>query len=253
MSLIKKIAYTKLGVWFRNITGLRPVGINTYNLSENYSISDAFFWRTNDGFKTIFKFSDLLKIFFKLDQSIVQIILYDKDYKFIKEFQINSIDISNEFIIDKSFLNGLSDYGIFYIFHKTKKKFNNSIRNSCYTGYSYNNSIFSFIHGNVPVTYQMYDKPGFVSNIISKSLFKNQTYKIQNYFENFSRSEIFLNNPTNKIINFNLNGVNHFLNSNCSKIIDISNFHEIELISNCYFLRPLIINYKNNFFDIYHG
>ena len=99
----------------------------------------------------------------------------------------------------------------------------------------------------------MYDKPGFVSNIISKSLFKNQTYKIQNYFENFSRSEIFLNNPTNKIINFNLNGVNHFLNSNCSKIIDISNFHEIELISNCYFLRPLIINYKNNFFDIYHG
>ena len=68
MSLIKKIAYTKLGVWFRNITGLRPVGINTYNLSENYSISDAFFWRTNDGFKTIFKFSDLLKIFFKLDQ-----------------------------------------------------------------------------------------------------------------------------------------------------------------------------------------
>jgi hypothetical protein len=253
MSLIKKIAYTKLGVWIRNITGFRPVGINTSNLSENCSISDAFFWRTSDCFKTIFKFSDLLKIFFKSDQSTVQIIFYDKDYKFIKELLINSIDISNELIIDKSFLNGLSDYGIFYVFHKTKRKLNNSIRNSCYTGYSYNNSIFSFIHGNVPVAYQKYNQPGFASNIVSKSLFKNQTYKIQNHFENFSKSEIFINNPTDKIINFNLNSLNYSLNSNCSKIIDISNFHEIELISNCYFLRPLIINYKNNFFDIYHG
>ena len=253
MSLIKKIAYTKFGVWLRNIIGFKPVGINTSNLSENYSISDAFFWRTNDGFKTIFKFSDLLKIFFKLDQSRVQIIFYDKNYKFIKEFEINSLDISNEFIIDKSFLGGLSDYGIFYIFHKTKKKFNNSVRNSCYTGYSYNSSIFSFIHGNIPVTYQMYDRTNFESNIVSKSLFKNQTYKIQNYFDNFSKSEIFLNNPTNKKINFNLNGLKYFLNSNCSKIIDVSNFQEIELISDCYFLRPLIMNYKNNFFDIYHG
>lgn len=253
MSLIKKIGYTKLGILIRNLSGFKPVGINTTNLSENYSISDAFFWRTNDGFKTIFKFSDLLKIFFKSNMSTVQIIFYDKDYNFIKELIINSIDISNEFIIDQPFFNGLSDYGIFYIFHKTNEKFNNSIRNSCYTGYSYNNSIFSFIHGNVPVAYQRYDRPGFTSNIVSKSMFKNQTYKIQNYFENFSKSEIFINNPTNKLINFKLNESNYFLNPNCSKIIDISHSHEIELISNCYFLRPIIINYKNNFFDIYHG
>ena len=62
-SFIKKIAKSNLSIKLRNITGLRPYIINTNFLKQNFSISDGFPWRTDNNFKTIFKYSDLLKIF----------------------------------------------------------------------------------------------------------------------------------------------------------------------------------------------
>jgi hypothetical protein len=43
------------------------------------------------------------------------------------------------------------------------------------------------------------------------------------------------------------------LNGMCGKIIDISKVDEVEIISNCYFFRPIIFNYKNNYLDVHHG
>ena len=43
------------------------------------------------------------------------------------------------------------------------------------------------------------------------------------------------------------------LESCCSKIINVNNNELIEIVSNCYLLRPIIFNYKKQFMDVYHG
>ena len=45
-----------------------------------------------------------------------------KNNNFIKKKIINNLKLSNELIIDKSFLDGIEDYGVFYVFHKPQKK-----------------------------------------------------------------------------------------------------------------------------------
>ena len=50
--------------------------------------------------------------------------------------QILNIELSNKLVIDRNFLDGLEDFGVFYIFHRSKLNINSIIRNSCYTGYS---------------------------------------------------------------------------------------------------------------------
>ena len=40
----------------------------------------------------------------------------------MKKIKLKDIDLSNKLIIDKNILNGLEDYGIFFIYHKSSKK-----------------------------------------------------------------------------------------------------------------------------------
>ena len=121
------------------------------DFSENYSISDNFIWRTDRDFKTIFKFSNLLKFFYNENISLVDIFFYNKGSKLIKEIIDININELNSLIIDRDFMNGIEGYGEFNIFHKSKKENNFSIRNSCYTGFSYKNRQYSYVHGNIPV------------------------------------------------------------------------------------------------------
>ena len=86
-SLIKKIAKFKLVTKLRDGFGIRPLIFNTNNLNENVSISDAFIWRTDNSYKTIFKYSDLLKIFFKQGTQEVEIIFYDYQNLLVNDIQ----------------------------------------------------------------------------------------------------------------------------------------------------------------------
>ena len=61
-SLLKKIAQNKIAVIIRNFLGIKPVILNSINIKENYSISDAFIWRTDNNYKTVFKYSNLLNL-----------------------------------------------------------------------------------------------------------------------------------------------------------------------------------------------
>ena len=44
-----------------------------------------FFWRTDNQFKTIFKYTDIFKLFFNDPTSKAEIIFYDKSNKFLKK------------------------------------------------------------------------------------------------------------------------------------------------------------------------
>ena len=108
-----------------------------------------FFWRVDNNFKTIFKYSDLLGIFYKKKSSKIKIIFYDKNFNLINTHELNEFDNHNYLMIDQNFINLEEGYGSFYIFHEYSNSLNVLIRNSCYTGYSYKNSIPSFVHGNL--------------------------------------------------------------------------------------------------------
>ena len=68
-----------------------------------------------------------------------------------------------------------------------------------------------------------------------------------------TKSELFFANPTSKKITFNINNKNYFLKRGCSILIDVTEHNQIDIKSNCMFLRPTIFNYKNEYIDVYHG
>ena len=41
--------------------------------------------------------------------------------------------------------------------------------------------------------------------------------------------------------------------NNSETWLDISNEDEITILSNCCYLRPLVFNYRGNYFDVYHA
>lgn len=59
MKILNKITQSKFGVKFRNSIKFRQIIVNLRNKENNYSISDAFPWRTDNNFKTFFRFLNI--------------------------------------------------------------------------------------------------------------------------------------------------------------------------------------------------
>ena len=128
------------------------------------------------------------------------------------------------------------------------------ISNRCYVGYSKNNNLYSFVHGNTYAksdNIEMHNK--LKSHDIIKTSLNRQKYKIQNYFKDFTKTELFFANPTENNIDINIDNKKYYLEKRQSLILEVSNMNSIIFNSNCLYLRPIIFNYKNNYFDVYHG
>ena len=255
-SLIKKIVRSDFGIKLRNTIGIRPLSLSA-GINKKFrftSISDAFPWRTDNGYKTTFKYADILGLFYKIEDSYVELVFYSKDNNFIKKIIINQLNYSNELLIDKDFLNGTEGYGVFYIFHRSDSYCGDDlvISNRCYVGFSIEDSLSSFVHGNCLVRYQTLDGKYDGSDMV-KSSFINKLYRIQNSFVDFTKSELFFVNPTSKKIDFSIGNNRYNLEKNCSILIDVSGKEDISILSRCLFLRPIIFNYKDDFFDVYHA
>ena len=115
-SLVKNITLSSIGITLRNSLKFRPVPISTRTF-EASSISDAFAWRTDNNFTTIFKYSDILNIFYKVKDSWIEIHFFSKENKLIKKKKYYNLDLSNEIEINSDYLNGIESYGVFYIHH----------------------------------------------------------------------------------------------------------------------------------------
>jgi hypothetical protein len=252
--LIRKFANSDLGAKLRNAINYKPSPIIIDKHLNSGSISDAFLWRTDNGYQTTFKYSDLLGLFYKIEDSYVVIAFYSKDNNLLKKIIINKLNFSNELLIDKDFLNGLEGYGVFYIFHRSDSYSGGDllISNRCYLGFSLEGRLSSFVHGNLYAKYQSLDGINEGSDMVANSFFKNK-YKIQNLFTNFTKSELFFVNPLSKKIKFSIGSDNYSLDKNCSTLIDISDKQNIIIISKCLFLRPIIFNYKDDYYDVYHA
>ena len=256
-SLIKILVNTNIGIFLRNNLNFKPVGLKLFEKDYPTSVSDAFPWRTDNGYKTKFKYSDILNLFYKVENSWAEFHFYSKKNELIKIDKINKLQLSNELEIDSKYLNNLEDYGVFYIYHFSKDvtNFNQQdiISNRCYLGYSKNNNLYSFVHGNTFAKFANISSNKEIStNIVKTSLFKNQKYTIQKYFKDFDLNELFFINPTDKVINFSIGSKNYKLNPNFALQLDISS-HIISIKSNCMFLRPTIFSYKGQYMDVHHS
>ena len=244
-SLIKRAANSLIGVKLRNFVGFRPVIYSTqYKKYRSISISDAFPWRTDHGYKTTFKYADILGLFYKIEDSYVELDFYSNDNNFIKKIIINQLNYSNELLIDKDFLNGIEGYGVFYILHLSDCSYTDDlvISNRCYVGFSIKDSLNSFVHGNGYVKYQSLDGKYDGSGMVLSSFLKN-LYRIQNSFLEFTKSELFFVNPTSKKINFSIGSSQYSLEKGCSILIDV-----ISSLSFQYIPEHLIIFYFYLFF-----
>jgi hypothetical protein len=253
---MKKFFKNKFFLNLRNLFGIKPSYFNINNLDENKSISDAFFWRVDHNFSTIFRYTDLTKYFLN-ENSELTLVFFDNKNNFINKVNIsNESMISGEFNIDSYLLNNESCYGTFYVFHKINKKIGISIRQSCYTGYSFKKNLNSFVHGNIPVAINNLYKPNAKNTygLAGYNLFINKTYRVQNYLGDYDNVEIMLMNPCNKKITIETNSSKFNLNIGESKILEMNNLKKsIALKSRCYLLRPIIFAYKNDFLDVFHG
>ena len=77
-SLIKFIANSEFGVRLRNTLNIKPQIYNK-NIPKTSSVSDSFVWRTDKSFKTIFKFSDILDLFYNVKNSYVELSFFNKE------------------------------------------------------------------------------------------------------------------------------------------------------------------------------
>lgn len=262
MKLLKKIKNNKISINLRNLLSIKSVDMSLNSIHESSSCSDTFCWRTDNGYETVVKFSDILKLFY--DQtSLIVVDIYNHQNKHIKNVSLKNPKISNSILISKKNLNGLEDFGYFTIHHYSKKITANEkiiISNRCYVGYSYKNSLPSFVHGNAIASHSNINvrsnnnKFYKEKKIIQISPILNQNYKVQNNFNFYDKVEVFLSNPTDQLIKFNLEKKNYNLENGRSLILKISNKNEIMIKSNCLFLRPIIFCYKSKkYIDVYHG
>ena len=254
-SSINKIISSELITTIRNSLNIKSIKINKYYSNQSLSITDAFLFRTDANFKTIFRFSDIPKIYHHINDSTVEIIFYNYKNELIKKIDIDNIKKVNELIIDKKFLDNVETYGHFYFFHKIKNIKSKKIllSNRCYLGFSKNGKNQSFVHGNSFVKGKNFENGDIVSNFVKKSFFQNHKYYIQENFSDIDKVELFINNPTNKKIKFIINNINHILMPDNDTKIELSNIEKIEIHSNCTLLRPIIFTFKDEYYDVHHA
>ena len=116
-SLIKPYYNSPTGVKIRNKIGFRIVPIFLPEHLQSYPVSDAFPWRTDKGYKTYFRFSDILNNFYNIDSNDVMFIFYNNKGDVLKEFVESNIENINELVIDKDFISSEQEFGNFSIFH----------------------------------------------------------------------------------------------------------------------------------------
>ena len=256
-SLIKKIVNKGIIKSFRNFLKIKPVMFSYPNHNFPCYVSDCFIWRTDQNYKTVFKYSDILYLFEEDINSYYEIHFYTKRNKFIKKVKLENINISNEILINDNFLK-TKDYGLFYFYQYSdiKKNSKTLYSNRCYRGYSKDNNLNSFVHGNTMANYEPINLKNNVKekkNMINTSIFQNYKYSIQNSYLNYDKLELVFSNPTTKKIKFRIKEDQYILDARECKIIEIRDKRKIDIYSNCLFLRPTVFAYKNNYLDVHHS
>ncbi len=251
----------------RNKLLLRP-SIYLKPKSKDLSVSDFFFWNSKNNFRTKIYITNLAsQILPDIKQDdFIKIIIYESNGIQIDEIdmKLKAFETREFFFDDKKYLN---KYGSFFIFHKFKNM-GDLIRNGChiaergYTGYKKDDGVWNFVHGNHYSASLLSN--GKIQSLLSTSLFKSN-YRMQVSFVDSYKSELILNNPSDKNSYFDflyfdtdmkqIDKESLKLKGKNTKIYKLSKkkFKYLEIESNIIFCRPLVLKHYNTYFDIFHA
>jgi len=85
-SLVDKLKNNRVVKFLRNKFSINPIFIDTSKINSSGIISDSFIWRTDSGFETVFKFSDMPKIFLQKNDTKAEMLFYDSENNFLKKY-----------------------------------------------------------------------------------------------------------------------------------------------------------------------
>lgn len=228
------------------------------NSNYNYTSSDSFFWRTDNGYTTIFRYSDIAKKYLNSDSDILLIFL-DDNGKYIDEKIFKVHNSVNTFIIDSKIVPD-NRFGSFFAFILPKdllSKKTTQITNRCYVGYSKDNIFYSFVHGNeiaklIKLNRKKYKHTSSVPAIREHN--KHTSYYIQKDFTTFDYNEIFFFNPLKQNIFLKINGEMVNLISNQTLKYKFGNESSVcSIESNYFWPRPIVFSYLREYFDVHHA
>lgn len=254
---LKPLYNSSLGVSIRNFIGFRPPKYQ-FKKESSYLLSDLFVWRTDQGFSTIFKASDIIKKFYG-EESCLVLIFFDQngDEIFQKTLQFNQG--LTEIVIDSDFM-GTESIGTFCALNTLLNATEIDIRatNRCYIGYGKNGS-FSMVHGNLLALYTK--KLVYVSEPASiplKPAISSRKGKYNYYLQksnwDFFENNLIFTNPLERDVNITICGTTYQVRPKCCKIISVNKNEEIIRIeSDFIFPRPLVFSERDQYVDVHHG
>ena len=236
--------------------------------SEDISVSDFFFWKCDYDFETKFFITNLASQILpdiKQDDKI-KIMIFENDGNLFetKDFILKPFE-TREFIFDD--IRYQNKYGSFFVFHQFEK-LDDLINNGChiaergYTGYK-KKMVFGILSMAI-ITLQLLLSNGYIQSLISTSFFKS-SYRMQVSFKDCNKQQLIINNPDQKILNYDLSYFdknNNFLKRDIIKLkpketklydLDNEDLNFIEIKSNFIFCRPLVLKYYDSYFDIFHA
>lgn len=228
-------------------------------LERNYLASDLFIWRTDNGLSTVFKSNNILFDYYSVD-SYLKIVFYNKNGKYIRELDVDFVEGLGEILIHKELL-GCEDYGTFCVFNMPSGELKQEVKiiNRCYVGYG-RGKCLSMMHGNLVAVMVNPKVPGerVVKNIKS-AVFSRKTekkYSIQSpFYSGFTHSLLF-SNPSDIAILVNVNGISYQIESRGCNIVTPKfegDCGKVEIVSDFFYPRPLVITENEKFVDCYHA
>jgi len=256
---LKKLTRTKLGITVRQSLGIRP-SMFTWSENEVGAISDLFFWKTDEGFSTIFRASDTIGKYYNLE-STVAFVFFDnngneilkKQFSFRKTGQL-SVDITDSFI-------GYRGVGTFCAFNVVAEKLTKNIApiNRCYVGYGFD-GFYSMVHGNVPalITNPVLEKKSDKINMIIRPTISKRKRSYSYYLQlpNIpgEQLELVFTNPIHRRIKISIGGkIVVIAPFGCATIPVSQACGLIHITSDFIFPRPIVFRMSQRFFDVSHG
>ncbi len=253
--LVENIKISRLILSLRNSFNVKPVQILLPKNSESYSISDAFCWRSDKSFNTIFRYTDLMEYFTSIKNLNIKLVICDHNNTILISSVFKIKSLTDKIKINEIMKKSKKKSGHFFIFHELSPRIEQRIllRNSCYTSYSFKNNVQSIVHGNLPVIAENQNFIPYNKNIIQVSHLKTYDYMVQNNFERYDKIEAFLFNPININLEVKINDLSFTLKALNSKIINLPKASTYKVTSRCLFLRPIFFVYEDKRFDVFHG
>jgi hypothetical protein len=255
----KKLTRTKLGIKVRQTLGIRP-SIFTWGENEVGVISDLFFWKTDEGFSTRFRASDIIGKYYNLASTLVLVFFDNKGNEILKEqFSFGetnqlTVDITHSFV-------GYHGIGTFCAFNVVAEKPTKNIFpiNRCYVGYGFDD-FYSMVHGNLPalITHPVLEKKSGKNNMVIRPTMTKRKGDYSYYLQlpNISGEQLVLvfTNPIDRRIRISVGDMMEVIDPfGCSTISVSQACGLIRITSDFIFPRPIVFRKSKSFFDVSHG